>query len=417
MQDPRTPIPKGFRPFPFDYHEEIELEINTLTNMGKGLARTNDGWVVFVAFCLPGERVLARIYRNEKNFSEADLVKVITQAPERISPRCNLFGKCGGCQYQNLDYKTQLKWKRQQLEELILHMAGMEFPVDRVIPSPIEYGYRSKITPHFDKPRNNKIDAIGFQRAGRRKLIDVEECAIAHPAINKHLPELRNTIKQSSGTYKKGATLLLRADDNNNVHTEPGHITVDRVSDIEFQYPAGSFFQNNPAILAAFTKHVRQEASAGKANYMIDAYCGAGLFALTAASKFKETVGIEVSGESVYWANKNAAINSIENVRFITGKVEEFFHDISFPARETAVVIDPPRKGCSNDFLSQLFNFSPQTVVYVSCNPSTQLRDLLLFQQAGYLLERVQPFDLFPQTKHLECVMTLNKQPTTHKEL
>ena len=292
--------PRGFRPFPFEYHEEIELEINTLTNMGKGLGRTNDGWVVFVPFCLPGERVLARIYRNEKNFSEADLVKVISQSPERISPRCDLFGQCGGCQYQNLDYSNQLKWKRRQLEELILHMAKMEFPVEPVIPSPIEYGYRSKITPHFDKPRNKKIDAIGFQRAGRRKLIDVEQCAIAHPAINQHLPELRDSIMKSPCRYKKGATLLLRADSNNDVHTKPGHIAVDRVGDIQFQYPAGSFFQNNPAILTEFTKHVSQEAAAGKASYMIDAYCGAGLFALSSASSFKETVGIEVSETSVH---------------------------------------------------------------------------------------------------------------------
>ena len=401
---------------PFEYHEEIELEIKTLTNMGKGLGRTDDDWVVFVPFCLPGEQVIARIYRNEKNFSEADLVKIIIKSPERINPRCELFGQCGGCQYQNLDYSAQLKWKGRQLHELILHMAGMEFPVAPVIPSPIEYGYRSKITPHFERPRNNKIDAIGFQRAGRRALIDVEECAIAHPAINQQLAKLRDSIRQSSGTYKKGATLLLRVDDNNDVHTKPGLIAVDRVAGIEFQYPAGSFFQNNPAILAAFTNHVRHEASAGKASYMIDAYCGAGLFALTAASKFKEAVGIEISEEAVYWAKKNAEINAVENVRFITGKVEELFHDVSFPGGETAVVIDPPRKGCSNDFLSQLFNLSPRTVIYVSCNPSTQMRDLLQFQKAGYGLDKVQPFDLFPQTKHIECVMTLNKSATTPHE-
>ncbi|MCP4846946.1 MAG: class I SAM-dependent RNA methyltransferase [Verrucomicrobiaceae bacterium] len=413
MPDPKL-IPKGFRPVPFDYHEEIELEIDTLTNMGKGLARTQGGWVVFVPFCLPGERVLARIYRNDKNFSEADLVKVITQSPERINPHCELFGQCGGCQYQNLNYSSQLAWKRRQLKELIQHMAGVSFPVAPVIPSPLEYGYRSKITPHFDKPRNNNINAIGFQQAGRRKLIDVPQCAIAHPAINLKLTGARDSIRKASREYKKGATLLFRADDNGNVHTKSADIAVDRVDGIEFQYLAGSFFQNNPSILPEFTSHVKKQASSAGATHMVDAYCGAGLFALTAASQFKETVGIEVSEESVLWAKKNAEINFIKNVRFITGKVEEFFNEISFPGEETAVVIDPPRKGCSNDFLSQLFKFSARTVIYVSCNPATQLRDLLLFQKAGYALEEVQPFDLFPQTKHLECVMTLNNQTTTH---
>jgi len=414
MPEPSKLTPKGFRPFPFSYHEEIELEIQTLTNMGKGLARTADDWVVFIPFCLPGERVLARIYRNEKNFSEADLIRIISRSPERTTPRCDLFGKCGGCQYQHLGYEHQLKWKRRQLEDLLLHMAGMKFPVLNVIPSPEQYGYRSKITPHFDRPKNGEINAIGFQRAGRRLLIDVNQCSIAHPEINEALPGVRESIRQSSVTYKKGATLLLRADANNNLHENPQDIAVDRVGSVEFQYPAGSFFQNNPFILDQFTNHVRKEAASGYATHMIDAYCGAGLFALTAAPLFKSVAGIEVSEESIKWAKKNCKINSIENVQFITGKVEEFFNDINFPEAETAVVIDPPRKGCSNDFLSQLFSFAPCTVVYVSCNPATQLRDLLLFKTAGYQLAKVQPFDLFPQTKHLECVMTFNKSPSTH---
>ena len=170
------------------------------------------------------------------------------------------------------------------------------------------------------------------------------------------------------------------------------------------------FFQNNPSILTKFTAHVRELAAAENSEYLVDAYCGAGLFSLTAASGFKKVTGIEISEESIHWAKKNAATNNIRNVDFIKGKVEEFFKAIIFDASKTAVVVDPPRKGCSKDFLSQLFKFSPKNVVYVSCNPSTQLRDLILFQQAGYQLSQVQPFDLFPQTKHLECVMSLTKQ-------
>jgi len=402
--------PRGFKPFPFPYHEEIEVDIETLTNMGKGLARTSDGWVVFVPFCLPGERVIARIYRNDKNFSEADLVKVIRHSPERVDPHCKLFGKCGGCQYQNLGYKHQLKWKRKQLEDLLNHMAGIEFPVQEVIASPLEYGYRSKITPHFNKPKNNQIGEIGFQQAGRRQLIDVEFCDIAHPAINVRLSEMRNAIRRDSAKYKKGATLLIRADTSNQVHTNSSDIATDRVNNVEFKYPAGSFFQNNPSILEKFTTHVRNLAAAEDSEYLVDAYCGAGLFSLTAAPSFKKVVGIEISEESIHWAKKNAEANNINNVDFIKGKVEEFFNDIMFAATKTAVVVDPPRKGCSKDFLCQLFEFSPKNVVYVSCNPSTQLRDLILFQQAGYQLSQVQPFDLFPQTKHLECVMSLRKQ-------
>ncbi len=410
MQDPNTTPPRGFRPGPFEYHEEIDLQITSLTNMGQGLARTADGWVIFVPFALPGESVRARVFRNQKNYSEADLVEILKPSPARVEPRCPLFGDCGGCQYQNLAYTEQLTIKRQQVEELLSHMSGIEFPVDPVVPSPLEFGYRSKITPHFDKPRSGEIGPIGFQRAGRRMLIDVPQCPIAADEINAALPSLREGIRARASDFKKGATLLIRADVDGTVHTTANAIATDRVGDIAFRYPAGDFFQNNPHILDAFTRHVREQAAANGARFLVDAYCGAGLFALTAASAFERVIGIELTEGSITWARDNAAANHIANAEFHAGKVEELFAKVDFDPTATSIIIDPPRKGCSEDFLRQLFAFAPETVVYVSCNPATQLRDLGLFLEAGYTLTKVRPFDLFPQTKHLECVMTLRKK-------
>jgi len=162
---------KKFNDQPFPYHHELELEISTLTNLGVGLGRVPlesdqpsavsdqpdqrpTGWVVMVPFTLPGERVKVRVYRNHKNFSEADLIEVLKPSPHRVSANCPLFGSCGGCQYQHLAYPEQLKWKRQQVEELLKYMANVEFPVSPVIGSPREYGYRSKLTPHFHAPRS-----------------------------------------------------------------------------------------------------------------------------------------------------------------------------------------------------------------------------------------------------------------------
>ena len=162
---------KKFNAHPFAYHQEIELEITTLTNLGLGLGRvalTGEAearWVVMVPFTLPGERVRARVYRNQKNFSEADLVEVLTPSVHRVTPPCPLFGRCGGCQYQHLTYTEQLKWKQRQVGELLRHMAGIAFPVNPVIGSPREYGYRSKITPHFRAPREGEaadLLPIGF---------------------------------------------------------------------------------------------------------------------------------------------------------------------------------------------------------------------------------------------------------------
>ncbi len=402
--------PKNFRPEPFDYHQEIELHVATLTNLGVGLGRI-DGWVVMIPFALPGETIRARIYRNHKNYSEADLLEVLTPSTERVDPHCPLFGECGGCQYQNFAYEAQLAWKREQVRELLDHLGGIpDAPLEPVIPSPREYGYRSKITPHFQKPRQGEVGPLGFLKTARRfQIVDVPACPIATPAINEALTEAREDVRQRAHTFKKGATLLLRQSANGQVLTQPQEICEERVGEVTFRFPAGDFFQNNPFILPQFVDHVRREAAGAGMRFLVDAYCGSGLFALSCAAGFDRVAGVEVSEGSIAWARENARHNAIENVDFLLGSAESIFGEIDFPPAQTAVVIDPPRKGCSEAFLRQLFAFHPHHVVYVSCNPATQMRDLVQFREAGYELGTVQPFDLFPQTRHLECVITLSK--------
>lgn len=414
--------PKKFNPDPFDYHQEIELEISSLSNLGVGIAKVSiednpdpeaRGWVVFVPHTLPGEKVRARIFRNDKNHSQADLVEVLEPSPDRLTPKCPLFGKCGGCQYQHLSYDKQLAWKTRQVEELLEHMAGIHADVSPAIPSPREWGYRSKITPHFKRPRDGKIGDIGFLLAGQRShLVDVPQCPIAMDEINEALPRIRKETRANAKAYKKDATLLLRATEGRveTNHRNPISETVStQAGDITFHFLAGDFFQNNPFILPAFTGYVAEQASSSEANYLVDAYCGSGLFSLCLAHKFKQVAGVEVSETAADWARRNAKLNSIDNASFLAASAEAIFADVTFPAAETAVVIDPPRKGCNREFLQQLFAFGPKKVVYVSCNPATQMRDLKEFLAAGYQLTAVQPFDLFPQTRHLECVIVLEK--------
>jgi 23S rRNA (uracil1939-C5)-methyltransferase/tRNA (uracil-5-)-methyltransferase len=185
------------------------------------------------------------------------------------------------------------------------------------------------------------------------------------------------------------------------------------VGDLKLRFLARDFFQNNPFILPAFTAYVRLQAAATGARFLVDAYCGSGLFALSAAPAFERVAGIELSESSIRFARQNAAANGIANVAFQSGDAATIFAGLDpiFSPAETAVIIDPPRKGCDESFLAQLFAFAPRTVVYVSCDPATQMRDLKGFLAAGYSLKDVQPFDLFPQTRHLECVITLVKTP------
>lgn len=403
---PRRP-PRRFVARPFDYHQEIVLSIDTLTNLGVGLGRV-DGWVVMVPSTLPGERVRARIFRNHKNYSDGDLVEILEPSPDRREPKCPLFGTCGGCQYQHLTYARQLEWKRRQVAELLQHMAKLDnVDVRPVIGSPQEWHYRSKITPHFQKPRDGKIDAIGFLAIGSRsRIVDVPHCAIATETINEGLAASRNEIFANPGRFRKGATLLLR-DANGTLATNPNEPITECVDGIQLRFLAGSFFQNNPFILAEFTRYVAGQARDSGARYLVDAYCGSGLFCLTAARHFESVAGIELSDSAIEWARRNAEQNGIGNCQLHAGSAEQIFAHIDFPAGQTAVVIDPPRRGCDAAFLAQLADYAPHTVIYVSCNPATQIRDLQPLRDAGYTVTTVQPFDLFPQTRHLECVATL----------
>lgn len=426
-----------FNDYPFAYHQEIELEIATLTNLGVGLGRValetggqrpeaggqrsedggqgteaGGGWVVMVPFSLPGERVRAKVFRNHKNYSEADLMEVLTPSPHRVTAPCPIFGRCGGCQYQNFAYDEQLVWKRRQVEELLKYMAGVVFPVSPVIGSPVEYGYRSKITPHFNAPRGDGAELpIGFLRQGTRfDIIDVPRCEIATAPINERLAESRALVraKAAAGDYQRGGTLLLR-DASGQVTTNYDEVVTETVGDLKLRFLARDFFQNNPFILPAFTGYARDQAAASGARYLVDAYCGSGLFALTAASAFERVAGIEISESSIVFARQNAEANGLTNVTFQAGDASAIFAGLAFPAADTVVLIDPPRKGCDEAFLNQLFAYGPRAVVYVSCDPATQMRDLKAFLVAGYELTAVQPFDLFPQTRHLECVITLRK--------
>ena len=262
--------PKKFVPHPFAYHQEIEVEIQSLTNLGSGVARV-DGWVVFVPFSLPGETVRARVFRNDKNCSHADLVEVLKPSPDRVEPGCPIFGDCGGCQYQHLSYPQQLAWKTRQVGELMKHMAGITFPVNDCLSSEQVWNYRSKITPHVEQEKDGRIGPIGFLLNGRRsQLVDVPRCPIAMEEINAALPAIREDIRGNAHRYKRGATVLLRATAGQ-VETNPKTTASETVGDLTFQFLAGDFFQNNPFILPLFTGYAAKQAVAGGAKYLVEA--------------------------------------------------------------------------------------------------------------------------------------------------
>ena len=320
-----------------------------------------------------------------------------------VAPACPLYGACGGCQYQHLAYGDQVALKTDGIRRLFAPVGAEVAPC---VPCPAPYGYRSKLTPHFARPRPDREPAIGFLRAERRVTIDVAACPIATPAVNARLAELRADVRSRWSTFRRGATLLVR-EASSGVTVDPRAVVTEQVGDLSLQFLAGDFFQNNPFLLPRLVAYVAREAQVGGARFLVDAYCGSGLLGLAAAPGFERVMGVEVSTSAVRWARDNAARNGRANCGYLAADAGAVFAAVPFAGADTAVIVDPPRKGCGDAFLAQLVAFAPRTIVYVSCNPDTQARDVGTLAAAGYACLRVQPFDMFPQTKHVEAVATL----------
>lgn len=395
--------PKNFVPEPFKYHQELELDIRTLTNEGRGIGQIN-GWTIMVPFVIPGERVRVRVFKNHKNYSEADLVEVIVPSQQRVTPLCPLFGKCGGCQYQHITYEEQLKWKRQQIVDCYERIGKLHTEVKSLIPSKEIYGYRTKLTPHFE--RHGDKCPIGFLMNGsRRTIVDVPQCPIASLAINENLKKVREGLQDS----QRHGTLLLREDDNG-VTTDFNAICSSTLHGLTFKFPAGSFFQNNPYILNSIFEFLESFiAQHSQIKSLIDTYCGVGVFGIALAKHVERFIGIEIDEKSISLASDNMEQNGIHNGTFIAGDAQSLFKNIAFDPDTTLLIMDPPRKGTDELFLQQLVQYAPKYIAYISCAPDTQARDLnrLCTLSKAYNLMQVQPFDMFPQTKHMECIAIL----------
>jgi len=479
-------IPTKFKPYPFPYRTELIVRIESLTNLGFGIARVelddddddeqrkkeeddsgknenNEGryevattnekkkWVIFVPNVIPDELVKVRIYRNYASYSDADLLQIIEPSLDRIQPICSLATVCGGCQYQHISITKQRRMKTLHVQELFERLGGLspkDFPtvLDTIGTDEI-YGYRSKITPHYDAPLKKKsqpkeectIGPIGFKEKASHRIVDVPYCHIATSTINYALRTIRDSARERArlGLLKKptkGATLLLR-DSNNGGVVETNHTAYvnTTVNDLTFRFQAGNFFQNNPYMLPIMVDLVvnaatRVSRTTGQTmTHLIDCYCGSGLFCIASSSKFDVCVGIEVNEKAIEEARDNALLNGIHNCDFVAASAEAIFMSkepvriagdggggeflvADFPRERTVVVLDPPRKGCSEEFMAQLNDFRPVRVVYMSCDPSTQARDAKLLLSYGYEIVCIQPFDLFPQTRHIECLAVFEKK-------
>ena len=367
--------------------EKISLTIDDIAFGGEGVGRMGD-FVVFVPFVLVGETVEAEITEVKKNFARAKLLRVEKASPERVEAPCIYFGKCGGCQYQHMAYETQLRMKQKQIADLFERVGKIPGGVvGPVVPCPSPYGYRNRIMvrSQWNKPEQ-KLN-IGFIRGDCGLVEDIEKCAIAEPAINEQITQVR-----AHPPPKGGIKVVLRVQPEN------------------WELPPDSFFQNNFFLLPSLVETVRKFLKAGGAKHLADLYCGVGFFGIELADSVESFTSVEYDRRAIHAAQKNVSSRNITNGRFIAAKVEEVLPELmkKMIARETSVLIDPPRKGCGPEILKLLREIRPRQIIYVSCHPATMARDLnILRGESVFELLHVQPLDMFPQTQHVECVADL----------
>jgi tRNA/tmRNA/rRNA uracil-C5-methylase (TrmA/RlmC/RlmD family) len=375
---------------PLKIGDQITITIHDLAFGGEGVGRVED-FVVFTPFVITGETAEVEITEVKKNFARAKLLRVLTVSPDRVEPQCRYFTNCGGCQYQHVSYAEQLRVKHKQISDLF-ERVGKISPdkVAPVIGCPQPYGYRNRIMIRSQWNGRAKKLEIGFIGTDNRFVEDIEECKIAEPALNEQIKHVR-----TNPPPRGGLKFVLRVQPENWV------------------VPKDSFFQNNFFLLPELVGAVRNFLRASGARHLIDLYCGVGFFGIEEAGAVESFVGVEYDAMAVKAARQNAAARNIQNGEFIAAKSEEALPELlkKFHPDKTAVLLDPPRKGCWPSLLELLRTTRPAQVIYVSCHPATMARDLnILCGDGVFELARVQPLDMFPQTQHVECVADLRRR-------
>lgn len=371
----------------FAVGDTLTLEIADVAFGGEGVARFED-FVIFVPFVSIGEVVHAEVKEVKKRFARAQVKSIVKASTDRVEAPCRYFGQCGGCQYQHLAYPAQLRLKHKQVCDVLERIGGFDpKTISPIVPCPRPYGYRNRIMIRSQWDKFKQGLNIGFIRADNRLVVDIDECQIAEPILNEQIKQVR-----THPPPKGGIKVTLRIQ-------PPG-----------WSVPPDSFFQNNFALLPKLVQVAREKLRLSGSLHLIDLYCGVGFFAIELGDLVEAFMGVEYDCQAIKAARQNAQARRRLNGEFLAGKAEELLPGLlkrHSPAT-TSVLIDPPRKGCHAAMLELLRGVQPSQLIYVSCHPATMARDLnVLCAEGVFKLAEVVPFDMFPQTAHVECVADL----------
>jgi 23S rRNA (uracil1939-C5)-methyltransferase len=401
---------------------ESVVSLTSFAYGGDALGRLPDGRAVFVPFGIPGETVRVKLTEEKRGHARGEIVAVLEASPQRISPRCPHFGVCGGCHYQHLPYPAQLEAKTAILRDQLVRLGGLEDPPIRpIVPSPSPWNYRNQVQFHLD-PQGR----LGYQQARSHQVVAIRECHLPEEVINLAWPllELDPQADIERVSLKLGAgddlQVVLEGESPeppefsveglplSAVHLSPAGALVLAGSEYivmevlghPFRVSAGAFFQVNTPMAAAMVQHLLANLPVKPGDSVLDVYCGVGLFSLFLAEKAGRLVAVESSPA----ACEDFAVNldAFDNVDLYEAPAEDVLPYLQ--EKPQAVVVDPPRAGLEPRTLDALLKLGASTLAYVSCDPATLGRDARRLSAGGYRLRQITPFDLFPQTYHIESI-------------
>lgn len=440
----------------------VEVTITDLNDTGEGVGRL-EGRVIFVPDTVTGDRVSVRLVRVKSNYANGKLHQLLEPSPHRIRPNCIVADKCGGCQWQHIDYHYQQETKQNLVIQALEHIGGFTSPtVAPILTTEMSLAYRNKATYPLKRSATGQVQA-GYYHQGSHQLINLNQCPVQDARLNPLLAEIKQDIEQLGWSVyneerhqgrlrhlslrigrRTGEMLLTLVTTDwrlQNIESQaqqwlarypklvgicvnrnPNRTNVifgdesrciagqpylqEEFAGLQLQLKPETFFQVNTEVAEALLNAVVEQLALKGDEILVDAYCGIGTFTLPLAQRVRQAMGLEVHPASVEQAQINAQLNGISNVTFKTGAVETLLPQLEI--KPDVVLLDPPRKGCDRAVIEALLVTAPKHIVYISCKPATLARDLkLLCHTGGYQLVYVQPADFFPQTPHVECAAFL----------
>ena len=379
----------------------LEVEIERILPGGYGLAHSA-GKTVFVSLAVPGDRLRVRVDREQGNVVFASIEEILVASPDRIEPPCPYFGRCGGCDFQQLAYEKQLAAKSEIIRDCLQRIARLEnLPEIFVAPSPRDWRYRMRAMWQIDQDAQQ----IGYYERGSRRVCDVADCAVLVPELQATLERVRAADWSQFPPELKHLDVVTG---ENGVSLSPAFAEFETteltltIGEERYSYNAEAFFQINAGLLPSLVEFALGQAAGETA---IDLYCGVGLFTLPLARRFKRVTGVEANSLATRFARRNVEQAQLQNVRIVTAGVADWIRQKG--ARADFVLLDPPRSGAESVVIKGIVDSCAAQVSYVSCDPATLARDLKKLIAGGYAIEALAAFDLFPQTHHVETVVRL----------